>query len=640
MANAAWTHPEHELVSVNDSVSLNTMEGYLDEPDSAMIGVPGPFSGTYRHRLLCDPRNEIRLITLLPRMGGRDVRIKMARASLFQPLDFEALSYTWGDPLPIETIHIESQPFHVKKPLFDALLALRLPETRRYLWIDAICIDQSNNDEKSRQVQRMKDIYNKVSRVLIWLGPESEDSSLAIELMSTNESASSHLHSDEAWMAVDRLACRPWWNRLWCLQEVVSAEADPVVMCGDKTISWSVLVYQFRGLPVFRLDIGEGLLGYWLGRLTDLPYQRLDAVRDDHWYSPSLDFFDLLSTTLDFKTCDPQDKVFALMGLTGISQRETIIPDYSQNTGAVYIKTAMQLMKSSLNCLTFNTNSPNQAFEGGQLPSWVPNWSLGASRPSTLWKPNIYHASSKDDDLSKPRPQIRPSADGAVINVMGYVVERIACISEVIIPDNTWIYLNSTSMQRTIKEIEVMMGDFVKNSSMTPESTAALDLRKSDMLWRTLIADRCPDPKFVSPAHEEWGEDFETLYDQFSSIQGVNASDLQPSSSDKVGDDPMYRKPAIQPQRQGQAQYIAMTRFTLQNRRVFITEHGRLGIGSSDIEQGDMAAVLIGADVPFVLRPAGKDPNLRLISEAYVHTIMRGEILKQPEPRVIIFPIC
>lgn len=115
--------------------------------------------------------------------------------------DFEALSYTWGESLHNEYVEVQDQ---IQIPITDnlarALRRLRYPSEPRHLWIDAICIDQKNLGERSRQVAYMGEIYKRASRVIIWLGDLPDDLSLpsraffAVILRLPDIVRSRHLH--------------------------------------------------------------------------------------------------------------------------------------------------------------------------------------------------------------------------------------------------------------------------------------------------------------------------------------------------------------------------------------------------------------------------------------------------------------
>lgn len=117
-----------------------------------------------------------RVLELLPSHSlDGDIRCELHHRTLNASIHYEALSYAWGEPNPQVNIIINgSSVLGVTKNCYDALFHLRQRFRRRVLWVDAICIDQHDNDENTRernhQVKFMSEIYAKAVRVLVWLG--------------------------------------------------------------------------------------------------------------------------------------------------------------------------------------------------------------------------------------------------------------------------------------------------------------------------------------------------------------------------------------------------------------------------------------------------------------------------------------
>ncbi|KAH9208075.1 heterokaryon incompatibility protein-domain-containing protein, partial [Leptodontidium sp. 2 PMI_412] len=120
--------------------------------------------------LASEPDWEFRIATLQP--GGFKDQIKMSlhQVRFKDKPEYEALSYVWGKPKVTESISLNGQPFNITTNLFLALRRLRHEDKPRLLWIDAICIDQSNTQERQQQVSRMKEIYSCASKVTVWMG--------------------------------------------------------------------------------------------------------------------------------------------------------------------------------------------------------------------------------------------------------------------------------------------------------------------------------------------------------------------------------------------------------------------------------------------------------------------------------------
>lgn len=106
-----------------------------------------------------------------------DIHIDLATVSLDNPPSYEALSYTWGGQISDQIVYISGMKFCITENVQAVMKELRLkPGKSRYLWIDAICINQEDVTEKNSQVAMMAEIYKKATRVNIWLGDSTKSS--------------------------------------------------------------------------------------------------------------------------------------------------------------------------------------------------------------------------------------------------------------------------------------------------------------------------------------------------------------------------------------------------------------------------------------------------------------------------------
>jgi hypothetical protein len=123
--------------------------------------------------------SEVRLVTVLKGEGSNLIQCTLGTVSLNNEPQYEALSYVCGDSKITKSITVEGEDFQITTNLESALLHLRKPNGDRVLWIDAISIRQDDNSEKSQQIGQMHNVYSKASKVIAWLGEESDDSNLA-----------------------------------------------------------------------------------------------------------------------------------------------------------------------------------------------------------------------------------------------------------------------------------------------------------------------------------------------------------------------------------------------------------------------------------------------------------------------------
>jgi hypothetical protein len=187
-----------------------------------------------------DPQNpQIRLLALHPGAFEDPVFCQLNIYSLEEQPVYEALSYVWGDAATTLPIYVGSQRkrFEATTNLECALRHLRYQDRGRILWVDAICINQSDDAEKSQQVRMMRKIFAGAERVLAWLGPETADGKVAVQTL-WQLAEDRNLHSathprdlsrpsigknEEVKLYTWFHECQ-WWARIWTVQEYVAAK--------------------------------------------------------------------------------------------------------------------------------------------------------------------------------------------------------------------------------------------------------------------------------------------------------------------------------------------------------------------------------------------------------------------------------
>lgn len=272
---------------------------------------------------------------------------------------YQCISYCWGNPQDSIEIQCNNKPFRITKNLHAALRQFRRTGERGYLWADAICINQKDVEERNKQVAIMHKIFIRSSRVLVWLGPATEQTPLAMAMM---RKISHRIHqryyaaeafdtwlpavafrkdlyhmiqkeeflgdeectSDE-WYVLWHFYSAKWFTRIWVIREVVQ-QTNVLVFCGDSYIKWDLV----------------GLCGLWMvcklhhfrGRFLQLKQSYGIFGADFMWSRPSqmsvsVPLLHLLDKTRGFGSSDARDKVYALLHLeetynftTGIKRSE------------------------------------------------------------------------------------------------------------------------------------------------------------------------------------------------------------------------------------------------------------------------------------------------------------------------------
>ncbi|EED16228.1 Ankyrin and HET domain protein [Talaromyces stipitatus ATCC 10500] len=251
---------------------------------------------------------------------------------------YDTLSYTWGDQDPIEHIKIihDNQQYRIRiRPnLHQALRHLRSHREDRYLWVDAICINQENEREKSSQVRMMSQIYNNSSCVCVWIGPEKDDSRKAIQFIKSrlgHEDADQLLENVEychEWLALSRLMRRPWFSRRWIIQEIALARTA-TLHCGTDWLPWeifaeAVMLFTWGQSKVYNmLRTAKDCSPSSLGDLRESAAARLIQAQDNIFRKSRegqlleklMSLEDLLCRFSASEAQDPRDSIYALLSI-------------------------------------------------------------------------------------------------------------------------------------------------------------------------------------------------------------------------------------------------------------------------------------------------------------------------------------
>jgi hypothetical protein len=299
--------------------------------------------------------DEIRLLCLQPRVSGGPIKCTIEHIKLSSNTPYEALSYVWG-PQEFRTIEINGKLCDVRINLWQALFHLCLETSSRVLWIDALCINQADLNERNHQVTQMGKIYRNASRVVVWLGESDSASSTAMEILQEagfgNESDEAYWrllsnHSIDALNNIHSIFLREYWSRLWIVQEVTLAW-EVIVQCGSEVIEWDYLdslVWEIdnvwcpndqsipptrpqRSVSYDRAILIQSLKGSALAKLVRRRSSTKEMLIND--------FDDLGHSLLHLcsdhgaaNCVDPRDKIFGLHALTRKCCADAVPVDYS-----------------------------------------------------------------------------------------------------------------------------------------------------------------------------------------------------------------------------------------------------------------------------------------------------------------------
>ncbi|KAE9369166.1 HET-domain-containing protein [Stipitochalara longipes BDJ] len=234
--------------SLDDLEALMKHE-FFAEPD------PEPTKSFYKSLL---GKDEIRLLCLEPG-NSAGLKGKLVHVRLADKPTYEALSYAWGPPVKTYEIALPNGILRITESLFSSLMHLRRRGRERLLWIDQLCINQDDDTEKIQQILLMRQIYSSATRVLVWLGPDEGNGSIALRLLEQiGKLETNNLHEravsaswmaanglpprgDRAWFSLLNFWRRRWFRRAWVVQEFVLAK-EALMICGKTQLSWQALI--------------------------------------------------------------------------------------------------------------------------------------------------------------------------------------------------------------------------------------------------------------------------------------------------------------------------------------------------------------------------------------------------------------
>ncbi|PMD19340.1 HET-domain-containing protein, partial [Hyaloscypha hepaticicola] len=280
----------------------------------------------------------LRRLELLPGIG--QIQCKLESVSLNDEPVYEAISYHWGGTAEKHEIVCNSASLFITDSLHSALVRFRRLEQSRHLWADQLCINQADSDERGRQVGFMREIYENAIQTLVWLACTPLDKRTIYELSSA-EAAEYNLPeaTSRIWKAFQILFLRPWFARMWVIQEV-NVSKSVAIYCHNSEISAADFMAG--------VECANELGPLWLvGNMSlDNPFRVLKNQSQDV-ERPSL--ISLLLGFSYFQATDPRDKVYALLGLAPTHERANIIPNYNLTPKQVFHSTTIAILEQSGN---------------------------------------------------------------------------------------------------------------------------------------------------------------------------------------------------------------------------------------------------------------------------------------------------
>ncbi|KAK8121795.1 hypothetical protein PG984_010465 [Apiospora sp. TS-2023a] len=342
--------------------------------------------------------DEIRYLTLhaLDESVGV-VKCSLRHASLHDlEGQYTALSYAWGDASVTETIHVMGHPFNVTTNLADCLR--QLATTPKYqeisLWVDAICINQRDTDERNTQVRRMGDIYSLAESVTAWLGLGTRLSNIAIQRLQNLKPLEINKFGDSEEMGKEErrdevfndffkteieeglrdLLSRPYWSRTWVVQEIRMGRQAHLV-CGNDEVTVERMSDLIRHLSTSLYDVtaSPNHSSEAFGLLNHSVETGAYAILLSGPVAQSVALY--LHKFRGQRCSDPRDKVYGLLGIFAGLGAEIVVPDYDRPVAKVYGDVIEAHIKSH-DDLDFLRFTGHRDKSDPDVPSWIPDWPI------------------------------------------------------------------------------------------------------------------------------------------------------------------------------------------------------------------------------------------------------------------------
>ncbi|KAH8585979.1 heterokaryon incompatibility protein-domain-containing protein [Bisporella sp. PMI_857] len=511
------------------AASVSEHDMLRHEPESVVAKL-------YQKFRLAEPGNSIRLLALLPGEGPT-LKATIFCVDLSSSPIYEALSYVWGEMEAKASyfIEIEGTNMEITPNLYHALQALRMKENSRVLWVDSLCINQSDNKDKEIQISMMLEIYRSAQHVVVYLGEPNTGGLALFSFLNRNVREGDSVGKAIEDLGLDERDIRelleayvhfcvlPWWNRIWVQQEYSLSRTNPTFHLGRNSIQASALLRDWEMLQrniathlkpfagEFKLDLDvqkswQPIMRQILhvyGVLTLRSAQNRSEFA--HLWLPRG-----VLKKINLRCTNPRDRIYGMRSFLDPIAQAVFTPNYSESVETAFHKLATWVL----------------AIDGWQQVFWWYPYRLSPSTPS--WVPDftkpIPEAAMLERNLfdygklKKSSPCPLAIRDG-VLAMEGYLLDSV----------NHVYAINQPDWPNTVRELWFLENIFAATPS------AAL-LRRSPPVFKALPMLHTRDliRKWVSPIAKR---DMESIVFELPPFSVFEKHDILKSSFDPFFDE-------------------------------------------------------------------------------------------------------
>lgn len=595
---------------------LRATPGFQTQMEPCLT-VIAPNQSSYKYSVLYE--GEFRLFLLFPGERSEPIRGMLFTASSTKDAgNFRTLSYEWGKKKQERHIFTESGVLKIWESLHDAILNLRDEMSAAVLWIDAICINQSDDEEKIHQIRLLPQIFQQASQTIAFLGSD-RNSDDAIETLLqirakldgprtwpkglkhvphswTNESKPNP--KDPIWQDIRQFFGRTWFRRAWIVQEAVAAPTV-TVFCGKWVVDWED-IHSVMEVLQREPHLPDDVIASWG------PFLTLSSLRDSEARQRRFDLLTLLDTFQFLDSTLKRDRFFALLGLAADGNEEAFAPQYGfTDFASIACRYGQAFVKqgNGVHLLRQAGIAGRSVLAQDRFPSWLP------------------------DLTTKPTNRLLDAHNrGVIFNASRGVKEDITCLTT----RSLWVH---GCMVDEILEVSKHsngqgLKQWIKYFAEIDDMVQAVYGKTQPELAHQLKV-HVPIAGAISVGDLSIEDSYAAFSQGMKKARFKNAKQLKQRNSRASATNisgTMHRG-AMTMQAKSKL-YESLLKKNIEGWRFIVTKRKYCGIAPNGVQVGDVVNVIGGGDVPFILRKDADYAAFRLIAGCYIHGMMNGEAPK------------
>lgn len=520
--------------------------------------------------------------------------------SLRSQYRYVVLSYCWGPLIFDCNLICRGKLFAITQGLDVALRRVR-SQNELPIWVDQVCVDQLNLEERNAQVQLMGEIYSKAEAVFIYLGEASPavEKSLLVALQTTQfNSSASFAHATEVFPYI---YSREYLNRVWIKQEVAACKTR-IGICGSTSFPWDHLYRQldsFERAILARKSSSNAHIynqsaAIWMrGACRELLNLRTICLKHE---SKTLRLFDLVSMCRQSNASDDRDKIFALIGLA---------TDAEQFPKPNYTLTATRVFYDFAKVFVAQGHGLEVVMQAGirrkrhLMPSWVPDWSIRMNYKNPVRLDTELSVFSAGLHMS---PQVDLDDSEKAVFVKCKIFDSIADANPRWNLKINWSKAALAWIHSSVEMIERRLSTFAE-----AELSKLVIMDGPTDVWQLSGNELELFREMIKEFEKGWSTREELIAVWGRKTKAGNQSFMFHSAAHPFSPNLTGQPPP----------------------RCFISRSGNLGTAPRDVQVGDLIIVLAGAPVPSFIRKHGD--GYLFLGNGYVRGIMYGEISERSD---------